>query len=201
MRSLAFKVPPLPEFTAEVILLITSLGVKRKEYNTSRQAVDLLETVRCHFKVIDFNIDTGTDAGSAGSKPDLEVVRRLYQSHRVKQDKADGMISLPQVIIDGVNIGDHTALQALEDDGFLEAILRQSLCPNCLSDRNGEYCYTCKTLFQDMMPKRQTREELMSRLRHQRIAFVEEDKEDVESLGTNSEAEPEDEHSEPSLAG
>ena len=201
MRSLAFRVPPLPEYTAEVVLLITSLGVKRREYNTSKQVMDLLETIRCHFKVIDFNIDTGTDMGSAGSKPDLEVVRRLYQSHRVKQDKTDGMISLPQVIVDGVNIGDHMALQALEDDGFLDGILRQAVCPNCLSDRDGEYCYTCKTLFQDMMPKRQTREELMSRLRHQKIAFVSEDDEDDDSNISPSDDSGDEGRSEPSVAG
>ena len=201
MRSLAFKVPPLPEYTAEVVLLVTSLGVKRKEFNTSRCAMDLLETLRVHFKVIDFNIDTGTDVGSAGSKPDLEVVRRLYQSHRVKQDKADGMISLPQVIIDGVNIGDHAALQALEDDGVLDGIFKQTICANCLTDRTGEYCYACKTLFQEMMPKRQTRDELVSRLRHQRIAFVEEDGEDDESNISGSEDDKEDEErSEPSVA-
>ena len=200
MRSLAFKVPPIPEYTAEVVLLITSLGVKRREFNTSRQVMDLLETLRCHFKVIDFNIDTGTDVGSAGSKPDLEVVRRLYQSHRVKQDKTDGMISLPQVIVDGVNIGDHQALQALEDDGFLDGILRQATCPNCLSDREGEYCYTCKTLFQEMMPKRQTRDELMSRLRHQKIAFVGEDDDEENSNGSDSDESGEDERSEPSVA-
>ena len=202
MRSLAFKVPPLPEYTAEVVLLVTSLGVKRREFNTSKQVMDLMETLRCHFKVIDFNIDTGTDMGSAGSKPDLEVVRRLYQSHRVKQDKSDGMISLPQVIVDGVNVGDHVALQALEDDGFLDGILRQAICPNCLSDRDGEYCYNCKTLFQDMMPKRQTREELMSRLRHQKIAFVsQDDEEDDESNITQSDESGDEGRSEPSVAG
>ena len=128
------------------------------------------------------------------------MVRRLYQSHRVKQDKTDGMISLPQVIVDGVNIGDHQALQALEDDGFLDGILRQATCPNCLSDREGEYCYTCKTLFQEMMPKRQTRDELMSRLRHQNIAFVGEDNYEENSNGSDSDGSGEDERSEPSIA-
>jgi len=154
--------------------------VKRREYNTSKQAMDLLETIRAHYKVIDFNIDTGADAGSAGAKPDLEVVRRLYQSHRVKQDKADGMINLPQVIIDGVNIGDESALQALEDDGYLDEILKQTTCPQCLTSRSGEYCYNCKTLFQEMMPGRQTRDDLLSRLRFQRIAFVQPDSDDDE---------------------
>ena len=170
--SHGFRVPPCLEYTAEVVLLITSLGVKRKEYNTSRQAMDLLEILRCHYKVIDFNIDTGGDEFGAGLKPELDVVRRLYQSHRVRQDSDDGMISLPQVIIDGVNIGDHQALQALEDEGFLDGILRQTVCAQCRTERNGEYCYQCKTLFQDMMPKRQLKEDLLARLKHQRIGIL-----------------------------
>jgi hypothetical protein len=130
-------------------VLITSLGVKRKEFNASRHAMELLEIFRSHFKVIDFNIDTGGDEfGTGGSKPDLDTVRRLYQSHRVKQDSEDGMISLPQILIDGVNIGDHVSLQALMDDGILQPILKQNICPHCFEDRSGEYCYKCKTLFQ-----------------------------------------------------
>ena len=170
--NFSFRVPPLPEYTAEVVLLITSLGVKRKEFNTSRQAMDLLEILRAHFKVIDFNIDTGGDEFGAGSKPDLDTVRRLYQSHRIKQSANDGMISLPQIIIDGVNIGDHLALQALADDGLLSGILKQEICAHCLKDRSGEeYCYECKTLFQQVMPRRQTFEDLSARLRRQRIPF------------------------------
>ena len=153
------------------MLLITSLGVKRKEFNTSRQVMDLLEISRAHFKVIDFNIDTGGDEFGAGSKPDLDTVRRLYQSHRIKQSPDDGMISLPQVIIDGVNVGDHIALQTLTDDGHLPGILKQELCAHCIQERTGEYCYACKTLFQEVMPRRQTLDELLVRLRRQRIPF------------------------------
>lgn len=180
--NFSFRVPPAPEYKAEVVLLITSLGVKRREFNTSRQVIDLLEIMRAHYKVIDFNIDTGGDEFGAGSKPDLDTVRKLYQSHRIKQSANDGMISLPQVIIDGVNIGDHLSLQALTDDGLLPGILKQELCAHCLTERSGEYCYACKTLFQQVMPRRQTLEELMGKLRRQRIPFkkhlIEEDDED-----------------------
>ena len=145
----SFKVPPKPDYKAEVVVLITSLGVKRKEYNASRQAMEMLEIFRSHFKVIDFNIDTGSDEfGAGGSKPDLDTVRRLYQSHRVVQDSEDGMISLPQILVDGVNIGNHVSLQSLMDDGILDGILKQETCPHCFEERSGEYCFKCKTLFQ-----------------------------------------------------
>jgi hypothetical protein len=176
----SFRVPPKPKYRAEVVLLITSLGVKRKEYNSSRQAMEKLEIFRSHFKIIDFNIDTGGDEFGAGSKPDLDTVRRLYQSHRVKQDSEDGMISLPQIIIDGVNVGDHMSLQRLMDDGLLAGILKQEVCPHCFEDRSGEYCYKCKTLLQEVMPKRQTMEDLLRRLKFQRIPFKSVDFEDDE---------------------
>ena len=184
----SFRVPPRPEYKAEVVLLITSLGVKRKEYNCSRRAMEMLEIFRSHFKVIDFNIDTGGDEFGAGSKPDLDIVMRLYQSHRVKQDSFDGLISLPQILVDGVNVGDHIALQVLMDDNLLAGILRQETCPQCFEERTGEYCYKCKTLFQEVMPKRQTMQDLLSRLKRQRIPFKEvefddEDDEEVELDG------------------
>lgn len=159
-------------------MLITSLGVKRKEYHTSRQVMEMLEIFRSHFKIIDFNIDTG--GNEAGSKPDLDTVRKLYQSHRVKQDSADGMISLPQVLIDGVNIGDHMALQTLMDEDLLRGILRQEVCALCYVPRAGEYCYDCKTLFQEVMPRRQTLDDMLFRLKRQRIPFKEADTEEDE---------------------
>jgi hypothetical protein len=169
-----FRVPPRADYTAEVVLLVTSLGVRRHEFNTSKEVTDLLEIVRAHYKVIDFNMDTGGDLmnTSGPAKPELEVVRRLYQTHRVRQDTADGLICLPQVIIDGVNIGDHTSLQALEDDELLHGILMRTVCAQCHAPRTGEYCYKCKTLFQEMMPKHQLKDELINRLKHQRIPFM-----------------------------
>ena len=187
-----FKVPPRKDYNAEVVLLLTSLGVKRREYNTSRHCMDFLDIVRCHYKVIDFNIDTGGDEFGAGSKPDLDIVRRLYQSHRVQQNPADGLISLPQILIDGVNIGDDTCLQTLEDLDFLDGILKQTICPQCMSDRSGEYCHNCQTLFQEIMPKRQTRDDLLKRLKRQRIPLVfdsdnEDDEDDDDEEDSNAE--------------
>ena len=170
--SYGFKVPPRVDYTAEVVVLLTTLGVKRKEYNTSRQCMDFLDIVRCHYKVIDFNIDTGGDEFGAGSKPDLDVVRQLYQSHRVQQNDHDGLISLPQVLIDGVNIGDNVCLQTLEDLDFLDDILKRNRCPQCKAKRQGEYCHECKTLFQEIMPNRQTRDDLLRRLKKQRIPLI-----------------------------
>ncbi len=51
------KVRPDEEYTAEVVILITTLGTKRTEYNAGKKARDLLEIKRVHHKIVDFNRD------------------------------------------------------------------------------------------------------------------------------------------------
>jgi len=159
------RVPPLEKFTAEVVLLVTTLGVKRREYNASCRARDLLEISRCHFKLIDFNLDTSSEQylpsqlGNRVNQADLEIIRLLYASQRIRQDLSDGVIILPQVIIDGVNIGDGVDLQALEDEDHLGKILSREICPKCLKERGKNACKWCLVIYEDLMPGRQTIEE------------------------------------------
>jgi hypothetical protein len=64
------------------------------------------------------------------------------------------------------------------DDGLLDGILKQDLCPHCYEERSGEYCYKCKTLFQEVMPRRQTLNDMLFRLKRQRIPFKQMDFDD-----------------------
>ena len=162
-ESQPIRVPPLSQFTAEVVVLVTTLGVKRREFSSSCRARDLLEILRCHFKVIDFNLDTSLESyhpsqlGNRVNQADLEIIRELYATGRIRQDLTDGVIILPQVIIDGVNIGDGIDLQSLEDESYLEPILRREICPRCLKDRRGNavVCRLCRVTFHELMPGRQ----------------------------------------------
>lgn len=43
-------------------------------------------------------------------------------------------MELPQCIIDGVLIGDDTAVFELEEDGGFDHIVNRSMCPDCLSE-------------------------------------------------------------------
>lgn len=48
---------PDEKFTAEVLVLITTLGAKKTEFNAGRRVRDFLECKRVHHKIIDFNRD------------------------------------------------------------------------------------------------------------------------------------------------
>ena len=177
------RVPPLKQFTAEVVLLVTSLGVKRREYNASSRARDLLEIVRCHFKLIDFNLDTSMEGshpsqlGNRVNQGDLEIIRELYATGRIRQDPSDGVIILPQVLIDGVNIGDGVDLQALEDASNLEPILRREMCPSCLKSRKeNSRCRLCKVQYSELMAGRQTISDCLA-------TFADDDEEFVQISG------------------
>ena len=163
------RVPPLRTFSAEVVVLVTTLGVKRREYNASCRARDLLEIVRCHFKLIDFNLDTSQEQyhpsqlSNRVNQADLDIVRQLYATGRVRQDPTDGVIILPQIIIDGVNIGDGVDLQTLEDQDHLESILKRETCPRCLKDRStASACKWCSVQYSELMPGRQTIEDTLA---------------------------------------
>ena len=51
------RVCPLTDYVAEVVVLVTTLGAKRTEFNAGRRVRDLLEIKRVHHKIIDFNRD------------------------------------------------------------------------------------------------------------------------------------------------
>lgn len=164
------RVPPDRIYTAEVVVLVTSLGVKRREFNASSRVRDMLEIIRAHHKVIDFNLDTNIDSPAKIANPsnrvnqaDLEIVRRLYKANKIRQDKNEGVITLPQVLIDGINIGDGIELQSLHDQDLLEGILKRSICPKCLRARSNEFkCKLCDASYEELMPGRQTIDELLS---------------------------------------
>ena len=46
-------VPPKDEYTAEVVVLVTSLGARRKAFNSSRRAVDLLDIKGVPYRIVD----------------------------------------------------------------------------------------------------------------------------------------------------
>ena len=161
------RVPPDRDYTAEVVVLLTSLGVKRREFNSSNRAKELLEIKKAHFKIIDFNLDTNMEASTSGSRvnqADLDIVRGLYKSNRIRQDPSAGVITLPQIIIDGVNIGDGVDLQCLEDENILESVLKRETCAKCLRPRQptDSACKLCDALFTLVMPKRQSIEEALA---------------------------------------
>jgi len=157
------RVPPDPKYSAEVVVLVTTLGAKRTEFNAGKRARDLMEIKRVHHKIIDFN----RDARHAGTGESENIaIRKLMEQNKLKTGDNDDLV-LPQLFVDGLYIGDANELQGLEDDGLLDSILHRRACPKC-GDRRREpdmkQCVNCSEKFEEILPGMMTIEQLLREL-------------------------------------
>merc|ERR1712187_483956 len=156
------RVQPDTKFTAEVVVLLTTLGAKRTEYNAGKRARDLLEIKRVHHKVIDFN----RDARQAGNgEAENKAVQKLMSDNKLKVGD-DGDLVLPQIFLDGIYTGNADSLQAFEDDGDLEEMLLWQKCIACGKARapDTKNCKACGTEFEEILPDMMTIEEHLAEL-------------------------------------
>uniref|UniRef100_A0A3B0MTJ7 Uncharacterized protein n=1 Tax=Theileria annulata TaxID=5874 RepID=A0A3B0MTJ7_THEAN len=139
---------------AEVVLLTSSLGGLKKQLFESTRAQHLLDCKGLVYYIVDAN----KDLSNATEWKDYE----LYESWKsegilrlFKDDSGNDSVVLPQVIIDGVSIGDQKFLQDLEDDGDLDYIVARLICPNCLCDKETEEvsCPKCKIEYRNIIPE------------------------------------------------
>lgn len=115
------RVTPDPKYSAEVVVLLTTLRAKRTEYNSGKRVKDMLEIKRVHYKAVDFN----RDARQAGSgEVENLAIQKLLKAGKLMTDDDDGLI-LPQIFVDGQYVGGMEDLQGLEDDDRLEIILKR----------------------------------------------------------------------------
>eukprot|EP00435_Cladocopium_sp_Y103_P036800 s2163_g9.t1 len=152
------RVQPETKYTAEVVVLVTSLGAKRTEFNAGKRAKDLLEIKGVHHKIIDFN----RDARQAGTgESENKAISKLSEDGKLRSGTNNDLI-LPQVFIDGQFVGNATDLQGLEDDGLLDNILMRRACPSCNSSRRTPditectRCPACWEPFQEILPGEMT---------------------------------------------
>ena len=154
------KVRPLEEYQAEVVVLITTLGTKRSEYNAGKRVRDLLEIKRAHHKIVDFNRDARQIAAEMQGRAIQKLTLETSKYRKLHTDSDDDLV-LPQVFIDGLYIGDECDLQGLEDDGYLTHLLRRENCPArvgkqqlCNNPREpGEtHCSKCGESFEEILP-------------------------------------------------
>ncbi|KAF4718083.1 hypothetical protein FOZ62_011344 [Perkinsus olseni] len=145
-----------------------------EEDSDSCQIRDHLKVFGAHHKVIDMNRDSAVDFIFLGQRREsavvertdrhVEVVRNLHRSRRIHL-AADGSPSVPQIFIDGCNIGDANSLQDLDDRGLLAVLLRREVCPSCLAKRSRTtlpyHCRKCNIEMKEYMPGYQTIEEVM----------------------------------------
>ncbi|GAW79617.1 hypothetical protein PGO_050270 [Plasmodium gonderi] len=125
---------------AEIVLITTSLGGIKSSFFSSLRAQNLLNCKKFLYVVIDSNRDTST----AKNLKDQELFNRWKEDELLQSN--DSGIVLPQILIDGVSIGNDIALQNLEDEGNLDFIVARLKCPNCLSDKSNTdvQCPNCK---------------------------------------------------------
>lgn len=151
------QVPPSRDYTAEVVVVVTTLRSNRREFTDGRDARDLLEIKRAHCKVIDSNKDTWVGVGDAQRC----AFDKLKEENKLQYDY--GEMFFPQIFIDGNYIGGATELQELEDTELLEAFLLRTACPTCRAPRQQDTtnCKICGTDFSEILPDAQTIDEAL----------------------------------------
>ncbi|SBT74837.1 conserved Plasmodium protein, unknown function [Plasmodium malariae] len=125
---------------AEIVLITTSLGGIKSSFFSSLRAQNLLNCKKLMYFVIDSNRDTST----AKNLKDGELFNKWKEDELLLSNEA-GVI-LPQILVDGVSIGNDIALQNLEDEGNLDFLITRLKCPNCLCDKSNTdiSCPSCK---------------------------------------------------------
>eukprot|EP00921_Rhytidocystis_pertsovi_P007940 GHVQ01013128.1.p1 GENE.GHVQ01013128.1~~GHVQ01013128.1.p1 ORF type:complete len:682 (+),score=118.64 GHVQ01013128.1:697-2742(+) len=138
---------------AEVVLVVTSLGAVRQQYYAALRAQHFLDCKGIDYYVIDINQDIGQDL------PDTQLFsawnrRGLLMHTKRKNDQNHAThVLIPQVLVDGVPLGDDISLQDLEDEGDLDWIIRRRACGRCLSDRTEHWriCRHCGQKFRSIV--------------------------------------------------
>ncbi|SOV78631.1 conserved Plasmodium protein, unknown function [Plasmodium reichenowi] len=128
---------------AEIVLITTSLGGIKSSFFSSLRAHQLLN---CK-KYIYFSIDANRDTSSAKNLKDIELFNK-WKKGMILLSNENGIV-LPQILIDGVPLGNDVTLQNLEDEGILDYIIARLKCPNCLIDKSNieERCPGCKKYY------------------------------------------------------
>ncbi|KAJ1613758.1 hypothetical protein OJ253_69 [Cryptosporidium canis] len=137
---------------AEVVLIHTSLSGVRRHFYGSLRAKQFLDVKG----VVYYQIDANRDFSIAANLGDSEIFDRLKSDGLLKEDplESDGTILLPQIFVDGVNIGNDVSLQDLEEDNDFDWIINRRACGACLSDKDEdmEVCPNCNQVFKTIVP-------------------------------------------------
>ncbi|KAK1442309.1 hypothetical protein BgAZ_403390 [Babesia gibsoni] len=140
------------EQLAEIVLVCTSLGGTKQHFFQSKLAQHILDCKGVVYYLVDANRETS-------------AARELKDRILFDQWSAEGVLKceyindrksvvLPQLLIDGVSVGETKAMQDLEDDGDLDYIIARMVCPACFAekDQNLDQCPHCKVQYRSLIP-------------------------------------------------
>eukprot|EP00914_Ancora_sagittata_P026459 GHVO01052067.1.p1 GENE.GHVO01052067.1~~GHVO01052067.1.p1 ORF type:complete len:216 (+),score=41.59 GHVO01052067.1:623-1270(+) len=137
--------------SAEVVLIMTSLGSVRRYYFNSLRTKHLLDTKGYIYYVVDANKDVSQGADLL----DAQLLNTWKSEARLLPDtsKPDESLLLPQLLLDGVAVSE-TELRDLEEDGDLDYIYSRLSCPSCLEERDPAHsqCPSCGKAFGTVIP-------------------------------------------------
>ncbi|PFH38067.1 hypothetical protein BESB_004080 [Besnoitia besnoiti] len=145
---------------AEVILVVSSLSVRRRTMFNCERLANLLSCKGIVYYLVDANND-----GAGHEAPNARLLRR-WKRQRILRSAPHTHhrgILIPQVVVDGQSIGTYNEVQQMEDDGVLDPVFARGRCPTCLQMRALEdrQCGWCHTQFRELLSvKRQDEGEL-----------------------------------------
>lgn len=140
---------------AEIILVTTSLGSIRRQFFSSQRLKNFLDCKGVVYIIIDSNRDTS----SAKNLKDIELFKewkanRILKVTEETEFNPEPEIIIPQVLVDGVFVGDETVLQDFEEDGDLDWIFSRAACPACLHEKppDAPSCPSCGVTYRALIP-------------------------------------------------
>jgi len=179
MCTAPIRVAPDTKYIAEVVVLVTTLGAKRTEFNAGKRVRDLFEIKGVHHKIVDFN----RDARQAGSgEAENKAIQKLMVEGKLQTSDNKDLV-LPQIFIDGQYVGNAAECQGLEDDRLLDNILLRRACMKCSNQKRTPeqlQCPNCHEKFDEILPGMMTIEQKLSELAMAEDEFEDFDDEDYD---------------------
>ncbi|KEP62124.1 UNVERIFIED_CONTAM: hypothetical protein HHA_265510 [Hammondia hammondi] len=140
---------------AEIILVTTSLGSIRRQFFSSQRLKNFLDCKGVVYVIIDSNRDTS----SAKNLKDVELFKdwkanRILKATEETEFSSEPEVIIPQVLVDGVFVGDETVVQDFEEDGDLDWIFSRAACPACLHEKppDAPSCPSCGVTYRSLIP-------------------------------------------------
>eukprot|EP01067_Filipodium_phascolosomae_P009367 Filipodium_phascolosomae@DN8347_c0_g1_i1.p1 len=137
-------------YVAELIIIGTTLGAVRMQCKHTESAQRLIKIKQTLIWGVE------TYFGDCNTDSCNELAKRTYQWLKACQIlDLQNRPELPQIIVDGVNIGNLDDVQTLQDRGLLDPLMQRRVCGNCLSTARRPYhrqCLDCGIGFKLIFP-------------------------------------------------